>query len=62
MRGAGRRQWASARASRASAMRELLDGYAFEDVYGHSRGRNIAGAGRAAVGASFDRYLAAVAA
>lgn len=34
----------------------------FEDVYGYTWGRNIIGGGRAAVDASFERYLAAVAA
>ncbi|HEY0332722.1 MAG TPA: MBL fold metallo-hydrolase [Stenotrophomonas sp.] len=42
-------------------MRTQLDGYAFDDVFGYARGRNIIGGGRAAVDASFDRYLAAVA-
>jgi glyoxylase-like metal-dependent hydrolase (beta-lactamase superfamily II) len=41
-------------------MRALLDGYEFEDVYGYTWGRNIIGGGRAAVDASFDRYLKAV--
>lgn len=49
------------RPSRVRAMRALLDGYAFDDVYGYARGRNIVGGGRAAVDASFERYLAAVA-
>ena len=44
------------------AMRERLRGFAFEDVYGFSWGRNILGGGRAAVDASFERHLAAVAA
>jgi glyoxylase-like metal-dependent hydrolase (beta-lactamase superfamily II) len=44
------------------AMRERLRGFAFEDVYGYSWGRNILGGGRAAVDASFERHLAAVAA
>ena len=48
------------RPSYVHGMRQLLDGYAFEDVYGYSRGRNIIGGGRAAVDASFERYLAAV--
>lgn len=47
--------------SRVRRMREVLSGYAFEDVYGYTWGRNIIGGGRAAVDASFDRYLAAVA-
>lgn len=44
------------------AMRERLAGIAFEDVFGFSRGRNIIGDGRAAVDASFERYLRAIAA
>ena len=44
------------------AMRERLTGFAFDDVYGYSWGRNILGGGRAAVDASFERHLAAVAA
>jgi len=47
--------------SRVRAMRTLLAGCDFEDVYGYSRGRNIIGGARAAVDASFDRYLEAVA-
>lgn len=43
-------------------MRELLAGLAFEDVYGYSWSRNIRGGGRAAVDASFARYLRQVAA
>lgn len=39
------------------AMRERLAGVAFEDVYGYTWRRNIIGGGRAAVDASFDRYL-----
>ena len=42
-------------------MRSLLAGYAFEDVFGYTWARNILGGGRAAVDASFDRYLHAVA-
>jgi glyoxylase-like metal-dependent hydrolase (beta-lactamase superfamily II) len=42
------------------AMRERLDGYEFDDVYGYTWGRNIIGNGRAAVDESFDRYLRAV--
>lgn len=49
------------RPSRVRAMQRLLADYRFEDVYGYSRGRNIIGGGRAAVDASFDRYLDAVA-
>ena len=44
------------------AMRRRLQGLKFDDVYGYSRGRNILGGGRAAVDASFDRHLQAVAA
>jgi len=41
-------------------IRALLAGLAFEDVYGFTWGRNIVGGGRAAVDASFERYLRAV--
>jgi glyoxylase-like metal-dependent hydrolase (beta-lactamase superfamily II) len=44
------------------AMRERLKDFAFEDVYGFTWGRNIIGGGRGAVDASFERFLAAVAA
>ncbi len=43
------------------SMRSRLQGYAFEDVFGYTWGRNIIGGGSAAVDASFDRYLKAVA-
>ncbi|MFT3763130.1 MAG: MBL fold metallo-hydrolase [Pseudoxanthomonas sp.] len=43
-------------------MRGVLAPYDFDDVYGYTWGRNIIGGGRKAVDASFDRYLAAVAA
>ena len=43
-------------------MRALLAPYAYDDVYGFSWGRNILGNGRAAVEASFDRFLEQVAA
>ena len=43
-------------------MQARLAGYAFEDVYGFSWGRNIIGGGRAAVDASFELYLSAIAA
>jgi len=43
-------------------MRRLLEGYAFEDVFGYTWGRNIIGGGRAAVDRSFERYLQAIAA
>lgn len=42
------------------AMRSRLEGLAFDDVYGYSRGRNILGGGRAAIDASFDRYFDAI--
>ena len=42
-------------------MRDRLAGLAFDDVYGYSWGRNILGGARAAVDASFERYLSAVA-
>lgn len=41
-------------------IRALLAGRTFDDVYGYTWGRNILGGGRAAVDASFERYLAAV--
>ena len=41
-------------------IRALLADLAFEDVYGFTWGRNILGGGRAAVDASFERYLRAV--
>lgn len=41
-------------------MRHVLEGRAFDDVFGYTWGRNIRGEGRAAVDASFDRYLRAV--
>jgi hypothetical protein len=50
------------RSADVRAMRERLRGFGFDDVYGFSRGRNIIGGGRAAVDASFERHLAAVAA
>lgn len=43
------------------AMRRRLDGCSFEDVFGYTWGRNIVGGARAAVDASFDRFLRAVA-
>jgi hypothetical protein len=43
-------------------MRRLLEGYAFEDVFGYTWGRNILGGGRAGVDRSFERYLEAIAA
>jgi len=42
------------------AMRNRLEGCEFADVYGYTWGRNIIGGARAAVDASFDRYLSAV--
>ena len=42
-------------------MRAVLAPFAFDDVYGYTWGRNIRGGGRAAVDASFDRYLQAIA-
>jgi hypothetical protein len=44
------------------AMRDRLARFAFEDVYGYTWGRNIIGGARAAVDASFERHLRAVAA
>ncbi len=43
-------------------MRTRLADYAFEDVYGYTWNRNIIGGGRAAVDASFELYLSAIAA
>lgn len=43
-------------------MRARLAPYEFDDVYGYTWGRDIVGGARAAVEASFDRYLQAVAA
>ena len=40
------------------AMRDRLAGFAFDDVYGYTWGRNIRGGARAAVDASFERFLA----
>jgi hypothetical protein len=42
------------------AMRTRLEPFDYDDVHGYSWGRNILGDARAAVQASFDRYLAAV--
>lgn len=47
-------------ASDVRQMRERLEPFDYDDVYGYSWGRNIMGSGRAAVNASFDRYLATV--
>jgi glyoxylase-like metal-dependent hydrolase (beta-lactamase superfamily II) len=44
------------------AMRALLADRDFDDLFGFTWGRNIIGGARAAVDASFDRYLAAIAA
>jgi hypothetical protein len=46
------------RPSAVREMRERLAPYDYDDVYGFSWGRNIIGGGRAAIDASFDRYLA----
>lgn len=43
------------------SMRSRLKGYEFDDVFGYTWGRNILGKGSAAVDASFDRFLKAVA-
>jgi len=42
------------------AIRSRLEGYAFEDVFGFTWGRNIIGGGRRAVDESFEHYLKAV--
>ncbi len=44
------------------AMQHLLHDYAFDNVYGFSRGRNIMGGGRAAVDRSMQRFFSAMAA
>lgn len=49
------------RTSAVQAMRQRLASFTFEDVFGYTWGLQISGAGRAAVDASFDRYLDAVA-
>jgi glyoxylase-like metal-dependent hydrolase (beta-lactamase superfamily II) len=41
-------------------MRERLERFGYDDVYGYSWGRNIIGGGRDAVNASFDRFFSAV--
>jgi hypothetical protein len=43
-------------------MQARLAGWDYEDIYGFTWGRNIIGGGRAAVDASFERYLSAIAA
>jgi hypothetical protein len=50
------------KAAEVLTMRERLAGFDFEDVHGYTWGRDILGEGRAAVDASFERYLDAVAA
>jgi glyoxylase-like metal-dependent hydrolase (beta-lactamase superfamily II) len=45
------------KASDVRAMRERLRGFAFEDVYGYTWGRNIIGDARSAVDVSFERFL-----
>jgi hypothetical protein len=42
------------------AMRGTVRGYAFDQVFGYTWGRNIIGAAREAVDRSFERYLRAV--
>lgn len=46
--------------SAVRGMRARLQDLRFDDVYGYTWSRNIRGGGRAAVDASFDRYLDAV--
>lgn len=48
------------RTSDVIEMRNRLEKYKFEDVFGYTWGRNIIGDGRHAVNESFDRYLNAV--
>ncbi len=50
------------RPSDVRAMRQHLDGLAFDDVFGYTWRRNIRGGARAAVDASFDRFFSFVAA
>lgn len=50
------------RPSDVRRMRALLAPFDYDDVYGFSWGRNIIGNGKAAVEASFDRFLLQVAA
>jgi glyoxylase-like metal-dependent hydrolase (beta-lactamase superfamily II) len=45
------------RTSDVRSMRERLAGFEFEDVFGYTWGRNIVGGARAAVDASFDRFI-----
>ncbi len=42
------------------ALRERLSRFDYQDVFGYAKGREIRGEARAAVDASFDRYLAMV--
>lgn len=42
------------------AVRQQLEDLAFDDVYGCTWGLNIIGNARAAVDASFERYLRAI--
>lgn len=42
------------------AIRRQLEEMAFDDVYGYTWGLNIIGNARAAVDASFERYLRAI--
>jgi hypothetical protein len=49
------------RPSEVRRIRSCLQGYAFDDVFGFTWGRNIIGDARRAVDASFDRYLTSVA-
>lgn len=50
------------RSSDVRAMRDRLAGFAYENVYGYTWGRNILGGAHAAVEASFERHLRAAAA
>jgi hypothetical protein len=49
------------RTSDVTAMRDRIARYAFEDVFGFTRNRDIIGGARAAVDRSYERYLAQVA-
>ncbi|GJM23373.1 MAG: hypothetical protein DHS20C15_32880 [Planctomycetota bacterium] len=48
------------RTSNVQRMRDRLAPYEFEDVFGYTWGSDIRGGARAAVDASYERYLAAV--
>jgi hypothetical protein len=55
------RRFAPMKCSDIRAIRERLAEYDFADVFGFTWGLNVVGDARAAVDASFDRFLAAIA-